>query len=110
MCDETPWNNEFSDFTLILDTGEKIRCHKVFLARASSVMKTMLTTDMVKARTNQMNLTGFDLESVTSFLQFIYSSGTRSVKVTDLGVDEARHFRKGQLNMPFICTECDFAN
>jgi len=47
-------------------------------------------------------LTGFDLETVTSFLQFIYSSGTRSVKVTDLGVDEARHFRKGQLNMPLL--------
>jgi len=70
--DETPWNDELSDFTLTLDTGEKIKCHKFVLAKFSPVMKAMLTIDMVEARTNQMYLTGYDMATVTTFLELAY--------------------------------------
>ena len=51
--DNTPWDDFLSDFTLILDSGERIKCHKLILARASSVLKTMMTTDMTEAMTKR---------------------------------------------------------
>jgi len=81
--DRSPWNDELSDFTLILDTSENIKCHKAFLAKASPVMKSMLTSNMLEARTNQMKLTGYDLETVTSFLEFVYGDYAQSFEITD---------------------------
>ena len=76
MSDEecTPWDDFLSDFTLILDSGERIRCHKVMLANASPVMKTMLKTDMKERKTNEMCMTGIDLETATSLLHDVYAS------------------------------------
>jgi len=71
--EDAPWDNFLSDFTLILDTGEKLKCHKIILAESSSVMKTMMTTDMTEARTNEMKLQGFDMETVTHFLEYLYA-------------------------------------
>jgi len=71
--DDTPWEDLLSDFTLILDTGERIKCHKVVLAKGSPVLAAMLTTNMVEANTGEMNLTGYDLETVTTFLKYLYA-------------------------------------
>jgi len=71
--EDAPWDNFLSDFTLILDTGEKLKCHKIKLFESSSVMKTMMTTDMTEARTNEMKLQEFDLVTVTNFLKYLYA-------------------------------------
>ena len=88
--DDTPWEDLLSDFTLILDTGERIKCHKVVLAKASPVMMAMLTTNMVEANTGQMNLTGYDLETVTTFLKYLYAQW----KCFDIGIQ--------RLNIPLL--------
>ena len=70
---DTPWDDFLSDFTLILDSGQRIRCHKKALANASPVLKMMLTTDMKEANTNEMNMKGYALETVIGFLRYIYA-------------------------------------
>jgi len=70
---ETPWDDYLSDFTLVLDSGERLKCHKLVLANASPVLKTMLMTEMKEAKTNEMNMRGFTLETVTGFLRYIYA-------------------------------------
>jgi len=69
----TPWDDFLSDFTLVLDSGEKIRCHKKALADASPVLKMMFMTDMKEANTNEMNMKGYVLETVIRFLRYIYA-------------------------------------
>ena len=71
---DTPWDDFLSDFTLVVDTGECIKCHKLVLAKSSPVLTTMLQTDMVEAKTNQMKISGHDLETVIAFLEYIYSN------------------------------------
>merc|ERR1712029_386769 len=87
--EDTPWDDFLSDFTLILDTGERLKCHKIILAKSSSVMKTMMTTDMTEARTNEMKMQGFDLETVTNFLEYLYAKG--------FGLDHTMDFDEAKL-------------
>ena len=70
---ETPWDDFLSDFTLILDSGERIKCHKKALGNASPVLRLMLTTDMKEAHTNEMTLKGHGLKTVFAFLRYIYA-------------------------------------
>lgn len=72
--DDTPWDDFLSDFTLILDTGERLKCHKLVLAKASPVFTTMLKRDTGAVITTQMKMSGYDLETVTAFLQFSYDN------------------------------------
>jgi len=81
--EKTPWDDFLSDFTLILDSGERIRCHKFMLAKASPVLKAMLMSEMKEAKTNEMSLKGFDLETVTSFLSYIYAEEDFQSKISD---------------------------
>jgi len=73
---DTPWDDFLSDFTLILDSGERLKCHKRDLAKASPVLKTMLMADMKETKTNEMHITGVDLETVTNLLQYVYAGET----------------------------------
>jgi len=70
---ETPWDDFLSDFTLVLDSGQRIRCHKKALANASPVLKMMLMTNMKEANTNEMNMKGYALETIIGFLRYIYA-------------------------------------
>ena len=70
--EDTPWDDFLSDFTLLLDSGEELKCHKVMLAKASPVLKRMLMTEMKEKQSNVMRMTGFDLKTVTCLLQYIY--------------------------------------
>jgi len=79
---ETPWDDFLSDFTLVLDSGERIRCHKKALANASPVLKMMLTTDMKEANTNEMNMKGYSLETVIAFLRYIYADANDIEELT----------------------------
>ena len=64
---------ESSDFTIILDSGEEVKCHKIKLAEASPVFRTMLKKDFVETHTSKMQMTEFDQETVESFLDYIYA-------------------------------------
>jgi len=70
---ETPWDDFLSDFTLVLDSGERLKCHKKALANASPVLKTMFGVKMKEAKTNEMNMRGFTKETVTCFLRYVYA-------------------------------------
>jgi len=74
----TPWDDFLSDFTLVVDSGGRIKCHKLVLAKCSPVFKAMLQTNMVEVKTNQMKMSGFDLETVRLFLEYTYSSKNMS--------------------------------
>ena len=77
----TPWDDFLSDFTLILDSGERLKCHKFMLAKASPVLKNMLMANMKETRTSEMNMTGFDLETVSCFLQYVYAEESTESRI-----------------------------
>ena len=63
---------ESSDFIIILDNGEEVKCHKIKLAEASPVFRAMLKKDFVETKNSKMQMTQFDQETVKSFLDYIY--------------------------------------
>jgi len=76
-----PWDDFLSDFTLILDSGERLKCHKRELSKASPVLKTMLMTEMKETKTSEMHMTGVDLETATNLMQYVYA-GESSVQTS----------------------------
>ena len=48
---------EFSDFSLVLEDGRELKCHKDRLAEASPVFRMILKQDGEEARTNKMKIT-----------------------------------------------------
>ena len=71
---------EFSDFSLVLEDGHELKCHKVKLAEASSFFRSMFRQKWLETQTNKMKVTEFRRETVESFLDYIY---TDSDLVTD---------------------------
>jgi len=63
---------EFSDFAIVVENGQEVKCHKVMLAKASPVFRAMLKKDFLETKTNKMQMTEFDSETVQSFLDYIY--------------------------------------
>ena len=49
----TPWEDFLRDFTLILDLGERLRCHKWQMAKASPVLRAMIMSIMKEAKTGR---------------------------------------------------------
>ena len=70
---EEPWNTWGPDFTLVFETGEELKCHKVMLARSSPFFKAMLSTDFDETRNNRMIVKEVSLEAITTFLEYIYA-------------------------------------
>jgi len=68
-----PWNTKWPDFTLVLETGEELKCHKMMLARSSPFFEAMLSTDCEETRTNRMIVKEIGLETVMAFLEYIYA-------------------------------------
>jgi len=64
---------EFSDFTLVLKNGRKLKCHKVKLAEASPFFRTMLRQDCLETQNNQMKVTEYNPDTVETFLNYIYA-------------------------------------
>ena len=81
------WRDNFTDFRLLVD-GNELKCHKSFLARSSPVMCRMLSNEYLETNTGQMDIKNFDLETVTSFLEYIYAesiSGNTTASLRALG-------------------------
>ena len=68
-----PWNTKWPDFTLVLETGEELKCHKMMLARSSPFFEAMLSTDCEETRNNRMIVKEIGLEAVKAFLEYIYA-------------------------------------
>ena len=66
------WKDMFPDFALLVEKKE-LKCHKSFLARYSAVMDRMLNSAYIETQTGQMEIRNFDLETVTSFVHYIYA-------------------------------------
>ena len=80
MCKEYFTTKTFSDFTIKCSDGEKIPAHKFILAAFSSVMKTMINSNMIESESNTVNITDIDEETMTEILRFIYTREVNNIK------------------------------
>jgi len=67
------WNTKWADFSLITETGEELKCHRVMLAKESKLFEAMLPSDCKETKTNKMNVRDFSLKTVFTFLEYIYA-------------------------------------
>ena len=58
---------------ILFTTGESLRCHKSFLALNSPVFDRMLNSDFKETNTESAEIKGFDLETVNTFLEYVYA-------------------------------------
>lgn len=65
---KSAWNTKWPDFTLVFETGEEFKCHKMMLARSSLYFEAMLANDCKKAKNNQMLVKELSPETVATFL------------------------------------------
>jgi len=63
---------DFSDFTIVVENGHEIKCHKLMLAKASPVFCAMMKDNFVETLANKMEMTEFDQKTLESFLDYIY--------------------------------------
>jgi len=66
-------NRKFTDFVLLPKFGKELKCHKFVLVENSPVFEAMLTQDFEEAITNEMKLDDFDEETVSTFLEYLYT-------------------------------------
>jgi len=70
------WNQKFTDFDIVVKSGEKLRVHKLVLALNSEVFEDVLTKmkeENGEKKKPEINLEHFDRETVIHFLQYIYA-------------------------------------
>jgi len=78
------WSQDYCDFALVVDSGEKLHCHKIYLAKSSEFFKTMLDSEFVEAKNNEMRVKEYDVETVASLLSYIYSDKNTAVGLYNL--------------------------
>ena len=78
------WSQKLTDFGLILESGEEIKCHKFVLAQNSEVFEAMLTSDMKESKTSQAKVSQFSKETVISFLEYLYTETVTDAKTVAL--------------------------
>ena len=66
------WLRYLPDFTLVVDSGEELRCHKNFLAMHSPVFEAMFSSNFKEIRSDKAEIKGFSVDTVRRFLEFIY--------------------------------------
>ena len=69
---DIPGREEFTDFALVPKNGQEQKCHKIMLAKVSPFFCAMLRQNFVETTTNKMNVPEFDVDTVRSFLDYIY--------------------------------------
>ena len=72
-----PRRNDFSDFALVLNNGQELKCHKIKLAEVSQFFCSMLKRDCIETKSNKMEVPECDPETVESFLDYIYADYER---------------------------------
>jgi len=78
------WSQKHTDFVIVLESGEALRVHKIFLAENSPVFDAMLSQDFVETQHNQVKIDQFDEETVISFLQYIYADCVKDERTIEL--------------------------
>lgn len=74
----------FHDFTIACD-GKQFKCHKAILASSVTYFKCMLTSSMMEATNNFMDIKDSSADTVSTFLEFIYTDRLdKSSFTTDL--------------------------
>ena len=63
---------EWSDFQVELESGEKIKCHKVTLAKWSPTLEAMLKTACVETQKGEIKIRGYDERTVKVFIEYLY--------------------------------------
>jgi len=67
------WSQRYTDFVVVLKSGEELGVHKLILAENSPVFEAMLDQDMMESRKNLVRIDNFGEATVISFLEYIYS-------------------------------------
>jgi len=70
------WRQEFPDYKLVAETGEELPCHKAFLSKNSPVFKRMLASDFKEGKEGKTEIKGFNHETISSLLEFLYAEKT----------------------------------
>jgi len=68
------WNQKYTDFIVVLQSGQQLKCHKSVLAYNSDVLEAMLENDLLESKTGQMKFNRIDDQTVVSFMEYIYAS------------------------------------
>jgi len=63
---------EWSDFTVVLESGQQLRCHKVTLAKWSPALEAMLKTECVETQNGEIKIRGYDDKTVKAFIEYLY--------------------------------------
>jgi len=71
----------FSDVTLILDNGDRIKAHKAILASRWDFFKSMLTSEMKEGGKNEIEIKDWDSEVFKVIISYIY---TDQIEFNDL--------------------------
>ena len=71
----------FSDITLVLDDGERIKAHKAILASRCDVFRSMLTSNMQESQKEEIEIKDTNSEVFKAIISFIY---TDQVEFNDL--------------------------
>merc|ERR1712098_223556 len=96
-------DTEFSD-VVVKCGGINFECHKVVLAVASPVFKTMLTSNMQEEINNEIKIDDIKPEVMTELLEFIYTG--RSSNLDQFSVDLLIAADKyGIVSMKMLCEE-----
>jgi len=96
-------DTEFSD-VVVKCGGINFECHKVVLAVASPVFKTMLTSNMQEEINNEIKIDDIKPEVMTELLEFIYTGRSSNLDQfsTDLLIAADKY---GIVSMKMLCEE-----
>merc|ERR1712243_112100 len=71
------WDTKWSDFAIVADSDEVLRCHKVLLAQCSPFFYAMLSSNLEETKNSKMEANEFGLETVKTFLEYVYAKAFR---------------------------------
>jgi len=62
----------WSDFVVVLETGTRLKCHKVTLAKWSPVLEAMLRSDCRETQRGEIEIRGHDDITVKTLIKYLY--------------------------------------
>jgi len=89
-----------TDFSLLTKDGVVIQCHKFVLAKNCPFYAAMLSNNFVEGDKNQANVTDFEGDTVSAFLEYLYSDKVSKVAL-ELAKKHDRKLAKTMLSRHF---------
>jgi len=80
LSSKATWSQNFTDFAIVVESGEELKCHKHVLASNSEFFRTLLNTDLEETKTFQVKIEHSNEETLLSFLEYLYSEPLHSAK------------------------------